>query len=86
MPRGDGTGPAGGGAGTGRGMGKNPGGRGRGRNSGGAFGPGGMCVCAKCGMKVPHQQGTSCTALKCPDCGQTMIREELLNEKRKGQV
>jgi len=85
MPRGDGTGPAGQGPGTGKGFGRKPGGGGRGRHSGGAFGPGGMCICAKCGTKITHQQGTSCTDLKCPNCGQTMIREELLDEKRKGR-
>jgi len=64
---------SGGGQGSGRGGGK-------GRNKGGAFGPGGYCVCAKCGEKVPHQQGVKCTTIKCPNCGQTMVREELLNK------
>ena len=82
MPRGDGTGPSGMGAGTGKGRGQGGGKGGRGRNSGGAFGPGGTCVCAKCGAVVPHQPGVSCTSLKCPECGKTMIREELLDEKR----
>jgi ribosomal protein S26 len=62
--------------GSGRGMGR---GGGRGLNKGGAFGPGGYCVCAKCGEKVPHQQGIKCTTVKCPKCEHTMIREELLN-------
>jgi hypothetical protein len=62
--------------GGGRGLGL---GGGRGRNKGGAFGPGGYCVCAKCGEKVPHQQGIKCTDVKCPSCGHTMVREELLN-------
>lgn len=52
---------------------------GRGRNKGGALGPGGFCACAKCGEKVPHQRGVKCTTLKCPKCGHTMAREELLN-------
>lgn len=64
--------------GQGRGMGK---GGGQGRNKGGAFGPGGFCVCAKCGEKIQHQQGVKCTTLKCPKCGHTMIREELLKNK-----
>ena len=59
----------------GRGLGR---GGGKGRNDGGGFGTGGYCVCAKCGKKVPHQQGVKCTTIKCPACGKTMIREELL--------
>jgi len=69
-----------GGFGGGRGLGK---GGGRGRNSGGSFGTGGNCVCAKCGEKVPHQRGVKCTDIKCPSCGHTMVREELLNKKEK---
>ncbi len=68
MPRGDGSGPGGGGGG---------------RNKGGGFGAGGFCICAGCGKKVPHQRGEKCTNLKCPDCGRTMVREELLNSRKK---
>lgn len=57
----------------------------KGRNNGGAYGPGGYCVCAKCGEKAPHEQGTKCTSIKCPACGHTMVREELLEEKGKGK-
>ena len=72
------------GHGEGRGFGRGMGfGGGHGRNHGGAFGPGGYCVCAKCGEKVPHQAGVKCTDLKCPKCGHTMVREELLNERKK---
>jgi ribosomal protein S26 len=53
---------------------------GKGRNKGGAFGPGGFCICAKCGEKVAHEKGIKCTTIKCPKCGHTMIREELLNQ------
>ena len=63
--------------GGGQGLGR---GGGRGRNNGGAFGVGGFCVCAKCGEKVPHERGVKCTTLKCPECGHTMVREELLNK------
>lgn len=63
--------------GSGKGLGR---GGGQGRNKGGAFGPGGYCVCAKCGAKVPHEQGVKCTSIKCPKCGHTMVREELINK------
>ena len=71
--------------GQGQGQGSGPRlntGAGRGRNKGGAFGAGGYCICAKCGEKVPHQRGIKCTTLKCPECGHTMIREELLKSKK----
>ena len=69
MPRGDGTGPAGGGGkGAGGGMGGGMGGRGGG-------GMGGFCVCPSCKKKVPHQRGVPCIAAKCPDCGSQMVRE-----------
>jgi DNA-directed RNA polymerase subunit RPC12/RpoP len=58
-------------------------GGGRGRNKGGAYGPGGFCVCAKCGHKIQHEQGVKCTEIKCPACGHTMVREELLKNKKK---
>ncbi len=75
MPRGDGTGPAGQGPGTGRGLG-----RGQGKSFsglGGAFpgrGPGGQCVCPACGAQVPHQPGTPCTSVSCPQCDTKMVR------------
>ena len=78
MSQGRGSG-RGGGQGSGRGGGGQ--GSGRGRNKGGAFGTGGYCVCTKCGEKVPHQRGVKCTTLKCPECGHTMIREELVRGK-----
>lgn len=62
---------------SGKGLGR---GGGKGRNKGGAFGPGGYCICNKCGEKVQHQQGIKCTTFKCPKCGHTMIREELLKK------
>ncbi len=52
------------------------------RNGGGGFGEGGFCVCSKCKEKLPHQRGVKCTTLKCPNCGHTMVREELLESKR----
>ncbi len=52
------------------------------RNGGGGFGEGGFCVCSKCGEKLPHQRGVKCTTFKCPSCGHTMVREELLESKR----
>jgi hypothetical protein len=65
MPRGDGTGPPGGG------------GKGRGRGQmGGPFaaGPGGNCVCPKCGHKEQHIAGQPCNQKMCPKCGTQMTR------------
>jgi hypothetical protein len=63
MPRGDGTGPPRGG------------GRGRGRRGGpSAAGPGGQCICPKCGHKVPHVVGRPCNQQTCPKCGTAMTR------------
>ncbi len=31
-------------------------------------GPGGWCVCPKCGYKVVHQRGVPCSTLECPNC------------------
>ncbi len=67
--------------GTGQGKGLGLGG-GHKRNNGGGYSVGGYFVCAKCGTKVKHQRGIKCTTLKRPKCGHTMIREELLYEKR----
>jgi predicted RNA-binding Zn-ribbon protein involved in translation (DUF1610 family) len=72
-------------SGQGKNMGQGQGagrGGGQGRNKGGAFGPGGYCVCAKCGEKVRHERGTKCTTLKCPECGHSMIRDELLKKQK----
>jgi hypothetical protein len=75
MPRGDGTGPKGMGPGTGRGMGRGQGGRGSmGGNRAGA-GPGGDCVCPQCGATAPHQAGVPCFQVRCPKCGQQMMRQ-----------
>ncbi len=74
MPRGNGTGPAGQGRGGGRGMGRAVG-QGRGRMGGpSAAGPGGNCVCPKCGYQEPHMVGQPCNAKTCPKCGTQMTR------------
>jgi len=76
MGQGQGSGP-----GTGKGQGSGPG-TGQGRNKGGSYGTGGFCICTKCGEKIPHRRGVKCTTLKCPECGHTMIREELIRDKK----
>ncbi len=44
-----------------------------GRGAGG--GPGGSCVCPRCGRREPHARGTPCAATSCPECGTAMRRE-----------
>jgi len=61
------------GSGLGRGAGRGAGGRGR--MGGFAAGPGGDCVCPKCGAKATHQTGVPCYQQKCPKCGSAMTRE-----------
>jgi cation diffusion facilitator family transporter len=38
-------------------------------------GPGGYCVCSKCGYKIPHKPGTPCSTFKCPKCKINLLRE-----------
>lgn len=40
-----------------------------------AAGPGGYCVCPKCGHKKPHVAGRPCYEEACPKCGTRMVRE-----------
>ena len=77
MPRGDGTGPPGGGGpGTGRGMGTGRGsGRGRMEGNRPGAGPGGECVCPSCGATVSHEAGVPCYQIECPKCGTSMVRK-----------
>jgi hypothetical protein len=69
MPGNDGTAPGGKGTGSGLGFGQ-----GRGRMGGYAAGPGGACVCPKCGTKTSHTVGQPCNQMNCPKCGTKMTR------------
>jgi len=49
---------------------------GRGRMNGPyAAGPGGYCLCPKCGNREPHKAGVPCPNQACPKCGAKMMRE-----------
>ena len=62
--------------GQGRGRGNGAGkGRGRGGGNKPTSGPGGNCVCPKCGHKEPHVAGQRCLDSNCPKCGTKMVRE-----------
>ncbi len=39
------------------------------------IGPGGSCICPKCGYRKPHVAGIPCREEKCPRCGTKMVRE-----------
>jgi len=38
-------------------------------------GPGGYCVCSKCGYKILHESGVPCSTLECPKCKINLVRE-----------
>lgn len=40
------------------------------------MGPGGRCVCKKCGYTSPHGLGKPCDETKCPKCGAMMDRQD----------
>ena len=50
-------------------------GRGTGRKGGFAAGPGGSCVCPKCGYTTPHTLGSPCYQQSCRRCGTPMTRQ-----------
>ena len=45
------------------------------------YGPGGTCVCPKCGMRIPHRAGVPCAEEVCPGCGARMVREGSYHHK-----
>ena len=57
--------------GQGRGIGA---GQGRSRNNRMGAGPGGECLCPKCGKTIPHRQGQPCSKEICLECGANMTR------------
>ncbi len=47
----------------------------KGRMGGFGLGPGGDCVCPKCGKTVAHKRGVPCYTRKCPKCGTQLTRK-----------
>jgi hypothetical protein len=48
----------------------------RGKMGGFRVGPGGSCVCPRCGYTTPHTIGTPCYQQTCPKCRIRMTRRE----------
>lgn len=44
-------------------------------------GPGGECVCPKCGRRAAHQSGVPCAAIKCPNCNVSLERDQVVNHQ-----
>ena len=47
---------------------------GRGRMGGQTMGPGGDCVCPKCGFRTSHPRGVPCYNMRCSKCESPLIR------------
>ncbi|RLE49893.1 MAG: hypothetical protein DRJ31_03260 [Candidatus Methanomethylicota archaeon] len=59
----------------GRGGGGGPGGPSGAPGRGAGFrGPGGECICPRCGHREPHYPGVPCRARVCPKCGIPLVR------------
>jgi cation diffusion facilitator family transporter len=43
------------------------------------FGPGGTCICEKCGYIAEHVRGVPCSTIKCPKCKSPMTRGNSLS-------
>jgi len=61
-------------------------GLGRMRGNDVGVGPGGYCVCPKCGKKIEHEFGTPCTEVKCPKCDISMVRQKKDIDKAKKDI
>jgi hypothetical protein len=57
------------------GRGQGDGGRGRGGGNKPGSGPGGNCVCPKCGFKMAHAAGQRCMDIACPKCRTPMVKQ-----------
>lgn len=57
------------------GRGKSGSGGGRGGGTKPGSGPGGNCVCPRCGHKTAHIAGQRCVDIACPKCGTKMVKE-----------
>ncbi len=60
---------------TGTGRGSGSGQPRKGQRGGRGSGPGGHCLCPKCGATAPHTRGIPCTQVACPKCGELMTRQ-----------
>lgn len=50
----------------------------------GPSGPGGSCVCPRCGYRKPHEAGKPCRKEVCPNCGSSMVRQPFEAEGQGG--
>ncbi len=63
------------GRGLGQGRGRGLGVGSRGRLGGFSAGPGGVCICPKCGYETAQARGQPCNSRRCPKCKSLMTRK-----------
>ncbi len=44
------------------------------------------CSCPDCGFKISHKRGVPCRDVVCPQCGQSLVRDDFINDKKNSEM